>query len=156
MVSVTGGAVAWEIACQLNALGREVEFVVLFNTGSLNARFSLRVTAKLIRFLAAVAPKRISEKLMRDGMGAVWSRGWQRYPTSPYAQALRNYVPSKLKTRLIFVLSEEHRAASDYSAKPWANLASEVHCKYIAGTHQNISIHIAEIAHLLDGLLTPS
>jgi acyl carrier protein len=32
------GLLAWEIACQLTRLGRDIEFVVLIDTGSLNAR----------------------------------------------------------------------------------------------------------------------
>jgi acyl-CoA synthetase (AMP-forming)/AMP-acid ligase II/thioesterase domain-containing protein len=148
-----GGYIAWEIARQLNALGRQVEFVVLFETASLNARPTLRAIAKLTRFVVSVAPKKISEKFERDAMSAVWSRLWHRYPVTPYSHATRKYVPAKLETRLIWVLSEESRAKAEYSATPWAKLASQVHCEYIAGTHM---IHIVEIALLLDGLLKQS
>jgi len=152
--SCNGGYIAWEIAHQLNALGRQVEFVVLFETASLNARPTLRAIAMLTRFVVYVAPKKISEKFERDAMSAVWSRLWRRYPVTPYSQATRKYVPAKLKTRLIWVLSEESRAKAEYSATPWAKLASQVHCEYIPGTH--VTIPIVEIAHLLDGFLKQS
>jgi oxalate---CoA ligase len=152
--SCNGGYIAWEIAHQLNALGRQVEFVVLFETASLNARPTLRAIAMLTRFVVSVAPKKISEKFERDAMSAVWSRLWHRYPVTPYSQATRKYVPAKIKTRLIWVLSEESRAKAEYSATPWAKLASQVHCEYTPGTH--MTVPIVEIARLLDGLLKQS
>jgi oxalate---CoA ligase len=148
-----GGLVAWEIACQLNTLGREVEFVVLFETISLNARPILRAIAKLVKLVVAVAPKKISEKFERDGMSSAWSRGWRHYPLSPYSWALRNYIPAKLKTRLICVLSEESHANPIYSAKQWTNLTPEVNSECVSGTHLTYALHTAELARLLDRLL---
>src|SRR5262249_31937653 len=58
-----GGLLAWELAYQLERLGRRVEFVVLIDVRSLNARSTLRIIASLTRLIAAVAPKKIGEKL---------------------------------------------------------------------------------------------
>jgi len=151
-----GGYIAWEIARQLTAFGRDVEFVVLFETASLNARTTLRAIAKLNRFIVSIAPKKISKKFENDAMSAVWSRLWHRYPASPYSHATRKYIPARLKTRLIWVLSEESRAKAEYSATPWANLASQVQCEFVTGTHLNFPIQLVEIARLLDGLLKKS
>ena len=68
-----GGLLAWEIACQLDRMGREVEAVVLVDTISLNARPVLRATAKLLGSIAILTPKRIGEKLKAEGMRTVWS-----------------------------------------------------------------------------------
>ena len=149
-----GGHLAWEIAHQLNCLGREVEFVVLIDTVSLNARRILRTIARLIRFVVVAAPKKISEKFARDGMSSVWSRGWHRYPSSPYSLAMRNYIPPILSTRLICLVCEESRTKAEYSSTPWTNLASAFRCEDIAGTHVScITTHVGEVACLLDGLL---
>ena len=69
-----GGYIAWEIANQLSALGREIELVVLFNTASLVARRPLRALAKLIKVTVPLAPKKIRAKIVRDGMSSIWSR----------------------------------------------------------------------------------
>jgi acyl-CoA synthetase (AMP-forming)/AMP-acid ligase II/thioesterase domain-containing protein len=150
------GLLAWEIACQLTRLGRDIEFVLLIDTGSLNARHTLRVIARVIRVVVAVAPKRISDKFERDGMSSLWSRGWRRYPITPYSQALRNYIPPKLQTRLICMVSEESRRtkANAYSTAPWNNICSEVHCENIPGTHLGcLTTNVGDLARVLDGFL---
>jgi acyl-CoA synthetase (AMP-forming)/AMP-acid ligase II len=144
----------WEIASQLNRLGREVEFVVLIEPASLNARRVLRAAARLIRFIGAIAPKKISEKFERDGMSSIWSRGWHRYPSTPYSHAARKYIPPKLQSPLFCVFSEEKRGKAEYSTTPWKNVAPKVHCKYIAATHFGcITTHLGDLARVLDGLL---
>jgi acyl-CoA synthetase (AMP-forming)/AMP-acid ligase II len=152
-----GGYLAWEITSQLEALGREVEFLFLIDTGSINARRSLRAIARLVKFVVAVAPKKISDKFERDGMGSLWSRLWYRYPVSAYSQAIRNYLPPKIKARLICAISEEYRPNTDCSVKPWTNVASEVRSEFIAGTHLTcITTHVGDIASLLNRLLKHS
>jgi hypothetical protein len=65
---------AWELAHQLENLGREIEFVVLVETRSFNARRPFRIVARLTRFIAAVARGKISEKFKFDAMRAIWGR----------------------------------------------------------------------------------
>jgi thioesterase domain-containing protein len=151
-----GGLVAWEIACQLERSGREVEFVVVVDTTSLNARFDLRAIARLINLIVAVAPKRISEKFALDGMRAVRNK-WKSTPTrfSRYGYATSNYVPSKIKTSVICVLCEESRGKTEYAPASWSRLAPEVQGTYIPGTHLGaITTDVGELARVLDGLLS--
>jgi thioesterase domain-containing protein/acyl carrier protein len=160
-----GGLLAWEIAYQLECIGREVEAVVLVDTMSVNARPDFRAIAKLLGSIAAVAPKRVSEKLKVDGMRAVWgiARGtWSFWRTGKSnwnnlfsrGLAMPNYVPPKLKTRVLCLLSEQGRTNLAYSTMPWINLAPEVDTEFVAGTHLTcITTHIGDIARRLDSLL---
>ena len=70
-----GGALAWEIAYQLDRMGREVEAVVLIDTISLNARSVLRAVAKFLGLAAMIVPNRIGKKIKSDGMVAFWRTG---------------------------------------------------------------------------------
>jgi len=152
-----GGLLAWEIARQLEHLGREVDFVVLIDVPSLNARLVLRAIAQLIRFIVVVAPNEISKKFARNGMRAVWSyaKGTPRSGYGPYSSAVSNYFPSKLTTSVICMISDESRAKKEYSSTPWIDLAGEVRREYIPGTHSScITEHVGEAAHLLNGLLS--
>jgi acyl-CoA synthetase (AMP-forming)/AMP-acid ligase II/thioesterase domain-containing protein len=159
-----GGLLAWEIASQLQGIGREVEAVVLINTTSLNARPILRAIASLLGFIAVIGPKTIREKLKVDGMRAVWrghvSTGllrnlrWGRWHLSlgPYSRAMANYIPPKLRTtRLFCVICEQNRTKRRFSSEPWTNLVPEVRCDYVAGTHLScMTKHFAEVAGLLN------
>jgi acyl-CoA synthetase (AMP-forming)/AMP-acid ligase II len=151
-----GGLIAWEVARQLERLGREVEFVVLVETISLNARLALRVIAGLMRFIAVFAPRRIGKKFKRDGMRAVWNRSkWRAASYGPYSRAMANYIPSKLKTGVLSVICEESRSKIEFSSRPWNRLCPELHCRYVAGTHIGcITSQVDELALLLDGLLS--
>ncbi len=141
-----GGALALEIAYRLERLGREVEFVALIDVPSLNARSALRAAARLIRFAVAVTPKMIGDRLVRDGMS--YTR-WNE-PSTRYSYALRNYIPPKLRARLICIVCEESRAKEEFSTEPWNNLASDTRCEFVAGTHIGcITTHIGEVARLL-------
>jgi hypothetical protein len=108
-------------------------------------------------------------------MGAIWSRrnftNWSPYSRavsnyvpqkirsciifgSPYSRAVSNYVPQKIRSRIICLISEESRSRVKYSWKPWINLADEVSCQYIAGTHLDcITEHVGGVARVLDSLL---
>jgi acyl-CoA synthetase (AMP-forming)/AMP-acid ligase II len=151
-----GGLLAWEIAHQLELLGREVEFITLVDVISLNARTILRLIAHLKKFIVVVAPKRMSEKFALDGMRAVWARGdWYRSYGGPYSCAMPNYVPPKLTARVLCVISEESRTKMEYSSIPWSNLIHKVDCEYIAGTHLScITKHADELARILDRWLS--
>jgi acyl carrier protein len=151
-----GGLLAWEIARQLQLLGREVGLVVLVDAPSLNARPILRALGQLNKLIVAVAPKRMSKKFALNGMRAIWARGyWHVSLYGPYSRAICNYVPPKIATRVLCMISDENRAKIEYSWTPWTNLADGVHCEYIKGTHLScITTHVSELTRVLDCLLS--
>jgi acyl-CoA synthetase (AMP-forming)/AMP-acid ligase II/thioesterase domain-containing protein len=150
-----GGLLAYELAFQLDRLGRQVEVVVLVNTISLNARLALRIIAQLMRFISIVSPKTIGEKIKLDGMRAIWNRLKRTIYPGPYLRAMSNYVPPKLRSTVLVVLCEENRVMKEYSAAPWTRLAPNVRSRYISGGHHScLTIHASELAFLLDGLLS--
>jgi len=64
---------------------------------------------------------------------------------------MSNYVPSKMKTRVISVVCEESRRKKIFSTTPWTNVASDVRSNIVAGTHYScITKHVGEVARLLD------
>lgn len=69
-----GGLLAWELAHQLGKVGREVEFVVLVDTMSLNARLTLRAIEAMLRLVTRVSPKHIGKKIRSEAMNTLW---WQ-------------------------------------------------------------------------------
>ena len=158
-----GGLLAWEIACQLDRLGREVEAIVLVDTISLNARPVFRAIARLLGFVAAIVPKRMGEKLKVDGMLTIWRvfmragllrKGkWRQYLSEPtlYSRAMSNYVPSKMKTRVFCVVCEESRRKKIFSTTPWVNIAHELRSNIVTGTHYGcITKHVGEVARSFD------
>src|SRR5262249_12453777 len=68
-----GGLLAWEIAHQLQKLGRNVECVVLLGTISLNGRGSFRAFNRILMRIRSVAPRRIGKSLRLNGMRAIWN-----------------------------------------------------------------------------------
>jgi thioesterase domain-containing protein/acyl carrier protein len=151
-----GGLLAWEIAHQLQTLGRKVELIVLIDALSLNARLPIRMIFGLARLIAAVLPGKVGKKFKRDGMRAVWTRLKERVYYGPYLRAMSNYVPPRLESAVVTVLCEEVHDMREFSWRPWARLARQVRCRYIAGTHLGaITTHVAELARLLDDLLYP-
>src|SRR5262249_7454926 len=118
-----GGLLAWELAHQLERLGREVGVVVLIETRSFNARLPIRMIARLTRFIAAVAPGKISEKFKLDAMRAIWSRMKRQVYYGPYLRAMSNYLPPKLQCDVVAVLCDESRGMKEFSTIPWSHLA---------------------------------
>jgi acyl-CoA synthetase (AMP-forming)/AMP-acid ligase II/thioesterase domain-containing protein len=172
-----GGLLAWEITHQLEQLGREVEFVALVDVPSLNARRIFRAIAHLNSFIAALAPRKISRKLALDGMRRVWRfssaalaprkiirklaldgmrRVWakEKRPSSQgpaYSHAMSNYLPPKVAARIICVISDECRSWRRISWKPWTNLAAQVSCERVPGTHFScVTKYASEVARVLD------
>jgi thioesterase domain-containing protein len=58
-----GGILAWEIARELERLDREVEFIALIDTPSVNARPFFRAIAQLNKFIIAITPKKLAGNL---------------------------------------------------------------------------------------------
>ena len=149
-----GAQLAWEIAHQLQGLGRQVECLILVEAISLNARPLPRAVARLVKSALTVAPKRIGEWLARDVMRRVWDSMSDRQFSTPYSQAIQNYVPPRLKTRVVCVISEESRRRPIFSPRPWANLCAQFDCRHIRGTHRNdLPMLSSELVPLLNGHL---
>ena len=148
-----GALLAWEIAHQLERLGREVELVALIEAPSLNARPLFRTIAQLNGFIAAVAPGQLSRKFALDGMRAVWRKmGIPRY--GPYTRAVVNYVPPKIMSRVVCLITEDSRLKVEFSWRPWTKLARNVSCHYIAGTHLGcITKNVGDTARVLGRLI---
>jgi acyl-CoA synthetase (AMP-forming)/AMP-acid ligase II/thioesterase domain-containing protein/acyl carrier protein len=157
-----GGLLAWELASQLDRMGREVEAVVLIETISLNARLVLRAIAKLLGTIGTIAPKRIGEKASANGMWAlrrlgkrmkaIWhTANWHVDIFGPYSRVMSKYVPPPIVTRVLCVVCDHNRASTSYSSKPWINLAPVVQSKIVAGTHVTcITKHVSEVARSID------
>jgi len=69
-----GGLLAWELAHQLENAGREVEFVVLCDTISLNARPLIRAYARILEWISRISPGVISNEIRLDWMPKLWRR----------------------------------------------------------------------------------
>jgi thioesterase domain-containing protein len=150
-----GGLLAWELAHLLQGLGRKVEFIVLIDVLSLNARLPIRMIVYLTRFIAAIAPRNIGEKFRLDAMRGIWNRLKERVYYGPYLRAMSNYVPPRLSGEVVAVLCEEESLMKEFSAKPWKHLAQRVHYRHMSGTHLGaITTHVSELASLLDDLLS--
>jgi thioesterase domain-containing protein/acyl carrier protein len=150
-----GGLVAWELAHQLENLRRRVERVVLVDTISINARPTIRMIVRLTRLIAAVAPRKTSEKFKLDAMNAVWSRLRRFDFYGPNRRAMSNYLPPRLNSDIAVVISEKSRVRKSFSPRAWHHLASNVRTRYIPGSHLScITTHAGELACVLDGLLS--
>ena len=145
-----GGLFAWEIAHQLQNLGREIASVVLIDAPSLNARPIFRAIARINRFIVAIAPNDFGNKIARHGMRKIWARSLLPL-YGPYAYAIANYVPPKINTKVLCVVSEKSRSEKGFSWVPWVSLSSEARGEYIAGTHLScVTQHVAELVRVLD------
>ena len=150
-----GGLLAWEIAYQLEHLGRKVELLALIDVPSLNARPIFRAAARLNSLIVAVAPENISKKFARGGMRAVWAKARGMGGYDPYSRVITNYLPPKIATRVMCLICEESRAKLEYSCSPWTALANVTRCEFVPGTHLScISTKMSEVARLLDQMLS--
>ena len=143
-----GGLLAWEIARQLEQLGRCVELVALIEVPSLNARPLFPAISVLYNAVLAVAPSKTAKRFARSGMRASWNK--MGFPF------VANYVPKRISSRVAYLVSEESRAKAEFSPEPWAHLAPEVFSKFLPGNHLGcVTEHAATTAHVLDGLFQP-
>jgi acyl-CoA synthetase (AMP-forming)/AMP-acid ligase II/acyl carrier protein len=168
-----GGLVAWELAHQLESLGREIEFVLVIETRSFNARLPFRMIARLTRSIAAIASEKITQKFKLDPMRALWARMKRPVYYGPYLRGISNYLPPKLHCDVIAVICDENREIKElntirwrnlarkvhlrykYSTIPWNHLARKVHNRYVAGMHGSApTTYAGQLALLLDNLLS--
>jgi amino acid adenylation domain-containing protein len=150
-----GGLLAWEIAHQLEQLGRCVQVVALIDVPSVNARPLFRAISLLNNTIVAVAPRKTAKRFARSGMRAAWNK--MGFPIGGlYSGTVASYVPERISSRVACLVSEESRAKAQYSPEPWSRLAPEVSSRFLPGNHLDcITKHAAVTAHVLDGLLQP-
>ena len=150
-----GGVLAWEIAHQLESLGRKIERLVLIDVPSLNARPFCRIIVQLNKFAIAVASPKIVKGFAERGIRSVWGR--ERHANGPYSRAISKYIPPKTTAPVTCIISEEFRPKRTYSGTPWMNLADQVSYEYVPGSHfSSIIKHADVLAHLLDDMMSPS
>jgi thioesterase domain-containing protein len=146
-----GGIFAWEVAHQLERLGREVELIVLIDVISLNARPLFRALALLNKLVIALAPKKISRKFVGGGVMRrirQWAKQLPSYGL--YSRAISNYIPPKIKSRVVCIVCHESCARREYAWRPWANLAEQVYFERVPGTHQScVTTHFGEVVRAL-------
>ncbi len=176
-----GGLAAWEIAHQLEAAGREVEQIVLVDTFSINARPAVRRIARAVGALSEIAPKRVGERVRTQGMPAVWSgtrrlmqkdrtvlwrvakrlyRGTTATGTSQrtaYYRAMSHYLPPRIGSRVVCLLSDEYSKRTEFSATAWKGLAPRVDYEQVPGAHNTcITSHVDDLAGTLNRHLSPA
>jgi oxalate---CoA ligase len=167
-----GGLVAWEIARQLTQAGREVEFVVLIDTLSLNARRSLRAIGRILKRIYRSQPPTYAFALMpvlwrlarrigtRDAnlVGRATSNIYKLVIHGPwqntcdqlgtiYHQKMANYVPPRIDTDVFCLVCEEYSGLKEYSPLAWRHAARCVHYECVPGGHDScITEHVADLA----------
>ncbi|MFZ5781401.1 MAG: AMP-binding protein [Pseudomonadota bacterium] len=170
-----GGLAAWEVAHQLERVGRQVEALVMIDTYSINARPVLRGVVRTVEAIGSVSP-RLGGKLRDRGMPLVWSgtrrlmrhdREILRYAArriyggsgqaaapslrTAYYRAMSRYLPPRLQARLLVVLSDEYSRRREFAVEPWRRLAPQVDQEYVPGTHNTcITTHVVELAQALN------
>lgn len=150
-----GGLLAWELAHQLECLGRQVELVVLVDTVSLNTRPTIRAMVRLIRLIATVLPTRVRDTFKLDSMSTLWNNLRRAPFYGPYLRAMSNYLPPHLKSNVAIVVCEKSRVKRSFSTKAWGRLAPRVQTQYTPGSHVGcITTHANELAGLFDRLLS--
>ncbi len=148
-----GGVLAWEIARQLELLGRKVKLISLIDVPSLNARAAFRAVAQLNRVAVAIAPEKLGRKLAVRSMRAVW--GKERHANGPFSRAIANYIPPRTTARVICFISEECQPKKTYAWTPWTNIADDVCCKLVPGSHfSSITKHVGVITSALDEFMS--
>ena len=147
-----GGVLAWEIAHQLESLGRDVKSIALLDVPSLNARPAFRSIVRLKSIAVAATPEKLSRKLARHSMRAIWK---DRHANGPFSRAIANYVPRRTTARVTCIISEECRPKKTYDWVPWTNVADDVRCEYVPGSHfGSITKHVGVVAQLLDDCMS--
>ena len=160
-----GGLAAWEIAHQLEALGRKVDSVIMIDAFSINARSSVRGIAKALNAIGELGPQGLGKKVQDKAMPALWS-GTRRlmqgdrailwrvarklYGARPqasgsqqpsvslrweYYQAMSNYLPPRIDAHIVCVLCDEYASKPEYSAAAWRSLAPRVEFERVPGRH---------------------
>jgi oxalate---CoA ligase len=172
-----GGLAAWEIAHQLARAGRKVETIVLIDTFSINARPLLRLVAHATRIAGALTPGAFGAKLRNGGMAVVWkvarklmqkdravlvraARNFHVGPSmgtslrSAYYRAMSRYLPPRVDTDVVCLLSDEYWVKKEYAPGPWRHVALSVSAESTPGKHNTcITSHVSALASRMSRML---
>ena len=153
-----GGVLAWEIAHQLESLGRKLECVVLIDTLSFNARaIWARVKQRVyygpyFRAISNYLPPKLKCEIV--AVVSDESQGLNVFSPIPWRSLARKIRGGEFTTIPWRRLARRVYRRYEYSTSPWRRLARKVHRKHVAGTHVGaITTHVGELALLLDDLL---
>lgn len=173
-----GGLAAWEIAHQLEQAGRKVDKIILIDVISINARSLMRVIAPLVAAVSAIMPGRLGRRVRTGGMAQVWGvvrrllekdrsilvRAARRLYVGPtlgpslravYYRAMTNYLPPRVDTDVLCLLSDEYVSKKAYSADPWHRVARSVKAETTPGNHNTcITSHVGALATTMSRILT--
>jgi thioesterase domain-containing protein len=153
-----GGVLAWEIAHQLESLGRKLECVVLIDTLSFNARaIWARVKQRVyygpyFRAISNYLPPKLKCEIV--AVVSDESQGLNVFSPIPWRSLARKIRGGEFTAIPWRCLARRVYCRYEYSTSPWRRLARKVHRKHVAGTHVGaITTHVGELALLLDDLL---
>jgi thioesterase domain-containing protein/acyl carrier protein len=165
-----GGIIALEVARQLKAVGRDIEFVVLIDSPSLNGRASMRILSALLDTVSCILPRSVRSRIASNGMWAAWvlvrsrpvvwgalrklarltavklSAGRDaRPPRWDEYRRLSNYVPARSATPLHCFVCAENAERIDFKPSNWRRLMPAVHATVIPGDHHSCVTRFADI-----------
>jgi oxalate---CoA ligase len=171
-----GGLTAWEIAHQLEQAGRTVEKIMMIDSFSINARAPLRAAAHLLSATSALTPN--GAALRERGMLSLWaitrrilqrdrailaramrrlyggSTGVGDSRQSAYYKAMSKYLPPRIGSDVVCLLSEEYSTKKEFSANAWKALSRSVLSELVPGRHNTcITTHVGELATTMSRLL---
>jgi hypothetical protein len=121
-------------------------------------------------------PGGLGRKIGRSGMPSVWvlashllrcdpavlhrvtktarsgsMRAWDASLRTTYYRAMSNYLPPRIRAKIVCLLSEEYLGRKEYDAAPWKRLAPHVQSGRLPGQHNTcISTHVGELAERLN------
>jgi acyl-CoA synthetase (AMP-forming)/AMP-acid ligase II/thioesterase domain-containing protein/acyl carrier protein len=165
-----GGIVALEVARQLQAAGRDVEFVVVIDSPSLNGRVSLRAWKASLDAMSRVLPRNAGARIASNGMWAAWvlvrsrpvvwgalrklarltavklsaGRG-ARPPRWDEYRRLSNYIPARSSTPLYCFVCAENADRIDFKPSNWRRLMPAVRATVIPGDHHSCVTRFADV-----------
>jgi oxalate---CoA ligase len=174
-----GGLAALEVARQLEAVGRDIEHVILIDTFSINARPAMRALVPAVSRAFGLLPGRSGHKLRGRACASLWRLAihilagdqaiasrvtrtvrnrsmqfWDDSRRTTYYQAMSRYLPPPVAADVICLLCDEYRPKKEYAPGPWSRLARSVWVGGIPGDHNTcISRHADELAACINRML---
>jgi acyl-CoA synthetase (AMP-forming)/AMP-acid ligase II/thioesterase domain-containing protein/acyl carrier protein len=165
-----GGIVALEIARQLKAAGRSVEFIVVVDSPSLNARAGLRAIKTLLVAASRILPRGVRASAVSNGMWATWvavrsrpviwgaikklaryvavrrSAGFGAGPTrwNEY-RWLSSYVPEASNTPLHCLVCAENATRFDFKPSNWRRIMPSGCAAVVPGDHHSCVTRFANV-----------
>ncbi|NJL53670.1 MAG: AMP-binding protein [Hydrococcus sp. SU_1_0] len=110
----TGGIIAWEIAQQLKALGKEVALLVLFDTAGPAANFE-----KYEKFSYTLQTQldKLATMSMMEKLSYLKQKTWKKSPASTEHASFDPYLPQPYDGKVLLFLAAQAERASFFSHK---------------------------------------